>query len=56
MEKFKLNVPQHVLNPKYTSAQNFLSTKFHEKIFRNPRVTMKIMKLFWYKNLGPYGN
>jgi len=47
----KLIVSLHVLNPKYTSAQNFLGTKFCE----NPIVTMKITKLFCYKNLEPYG-
>jgi len=26
-------VSLHVLNPKYTSAQNFLGTKFHENFF-----------------------
>jgi len=33
-------------NPKYTSGQNFLGTKFHEKNFCNPRVTTKITNYF----------
>ena len=46
----KLIVSLHVLNPKYTFAQNFLGTKFCEKNFCNLRVTTKITKIFCYDN------
>ena len=44
----KLIMSLHVLN--------FLGKKFHEKFFCNPKVTMKIMKLFCYGNFEPYGS
>jgi len=47
MEKYLNKLIVSLLNPKYTSTQNFLGTKFHEKNFRNPRVTMKITKLLY---------